>query len=210
MGKIVPRQLRAAMIRNAGVLAPLVFSTICGMAQSRIGIPTSKENLARNLDEVARVATVMIDGAVCQRIMTDRSLKQVFVEDPKDRWAASDNFDVNHEPYIQTKKTLIRLSRLCSVPCDVNLWMPFETNPDKVQILIRNANELSQFWPWGALHQDMIPEMKQVLKTGERETVVKRTGMISVLAPVYNSLGDIVALVEVVSRERHAPEDSVR
>ncbi len=192
------------------VLAPLLLTTICGMAQSPIGISTSKENLARNLDEVARVATVMIDGDMCQRIMTDRALKRMFMDDPKDMWAASDNFDVNHEPYIQTKKTLIRLSRLCSVPCDVNLWMPFGTNPDKIQILIRNANELSQFWPWGALHQDMIPEMKQVLETGERKTVMKKPGMISVLAPVHNSLGDVVALVEAVSRERHDSEDSVR
>jgi hypothetical protein len=188
----------------------LLISTAEGRSQTRGEPSATKESLARSLDEVARVATVMVDGDLCQKIMTRRSADLMFAVDPKDQWAASDNFDVNHEPYIQTKKTLIRLSRLCSVSCDVNLWMPFPTNPAKIQILIRNVNELSQFWPWGALNQDMIPEMKQVLETGERRTVMRRPGIVSVLAPVYNSLGDIVALVEAVSRERRHPEESVR
>ena len=61
---------------------------------------------------------------------------------------------------------------------------------------------MSQFWTWGALHQEMPAEMKRVLETGERVTVNRRPGMTSVLAPVYDSLGDIVGLVEVVSAER--------
>jgi hypothetical protein len=143
----------------------------------------------------------MVDGDVCRRIMTARALDSMFTVNPRDPWAASDNFDVNEEPYIQTKKTLIRLSRLVSYPCDVNLWMPFRERSDKIQILIRNVNEWSQFWTWGVLVQDMVPEMKQVLETGERVTVARRLGMISVLAPVYDSLGDRVAVVEVVGMD---------
>jgi hypothetical protein len=163
--------------------------------------PRTKESVAKDLDEIGRTATVMLDGDTCQRIMTKRALDHMFAEDPKDPWAASDNFDVNYEPYIQTKKTLIRLSRLVPYACDVNLWMPFQEKPNKIQVLIRNANEWSQFWTWGVLTQDIPPEMKRVLETGKREVVMKKTGMISVLAPVYNSLGDIVALVEVVAME---------
>ena len=190
------------------------FALLCvtaypALAQERSGPPRLKESVARDLDEVARVATVMVDGDVCQKIMTKRALERMFVVDPKDPWTASDDFDVNHESYIQTKKTLIRLSRLLSYPCDVNLWMPFEGHPNKIQMLIRNANELSQFWRWGRLHQDMIPEMKRVLETGERQTVMQKPGMISVLAPVYNSLGDIVALVEAVSQDPNATPQPV-
>ena len=160
--------------------------------------PRSRESVVRGLDEVARTASVMVDGDLCRRIMTKRALERMFAVDPRDPWAASDNFDVNHEPYIETKKTLIRLSRLVPFPCDVNLWMPFEERPGKIQVLIRNANEWSQFWTWGVLVQDMVPEMKRVLDTGERVTVTQKRGMISVLAPVYDSLGDRVALVEAV------------
>jgi hypothetical protein len=172
------------------------FSIAVSAQDSR---PRTRESVTRDLDEIARAASVMVDGDICLRIMTSRALESMFVVDPRDAWAASDNFDVNEEPYIRTKKTLIRLSRLVSYPCDVNLWMPFREKPDKIQILIRNVNEWSQFWTWGVLVQDMVPEMKRVLDTGERVTATQRPGMIAVLAPVYDSLGDRVAVVEVVS-----------
>lgn len=45
----------------------------------------------------------------------------------------------------------------------------------------------------------MPAPMQQVLKTGGRVTVEEKPGMVSVLAPVRNSLGEIVGVVEVVS-----------
>lgn len=190
-------------IRNCTLASFLLIIPVVPPAPSQGGgTPASaKEDVARDLDDVARVATVMVDGDVCQRIMTTRALERMFAVDPKDPYAASDNFDVNHEPYIATKKTLIRLSRLVPYSCDVNLWMPFKDKPDKIQVLIRNVNEWSQFWTWGKLTQDMPAEMKRVLESGKRERVARVPGMISVLAPVYNSLGDIVALVEVIAPE---------
>lgn len=162
------------------------------------------------LDRVAHTASVMLDGDVCRRIQTARSARLLLETDPRDPWKASDNFDVNDEAFIQTKKTLMRLARLCSNACDVNLWMPVPSNPPRVQILIRNVQEMSQFWKWGDLHQEMPAEMKQVLETGRRVTVRRRPGMISVLAPVYDSLGDAVGLVEVVSQTRPDPRENVK
>jgi hypothetical protein len=163
-----------------------------------------------DLDEVARVASVMVDGDVCRRIQTPRSLEYLLKQDKRDRWLGSDNFDVHHEAFIQTKKTLMRLARLCRQPCDVNLWMPLPTSPPRIQILIRNVRELSQFWTWGVMHQEMPLEMQRVLDTGERATVRKRPGMVSVLAPVRDSLGDIVALVEVVAQASADPRENVK
>ena len=164
----------------------------------------------RELDEVARIASVMVDGDVCRRIVTPRALEYMFKNDPHDQWLAGDNYEVNDEAFIAVKKTLIRLSRLAPFPCDVNLWMPVAGHPDKVRIVIRNANELSQFWPWGALYQDMIPPMKQVLESGRRVTVAEKPGWVSVLAPVYDSLGDIVALVEAVTQTPIDPHGNVK
>jgi len=190
--------MRLQRILAVFTLVGVMTSPLFGQALPE-GVP-SRERLRHDLDEVARAATIMVDGDLCQKIMTARASARMTVVDPKNRWAASDDFEVNHEAYIQTKKTLIRLSRLVSYPCDVNLWMPLEKSPGKIQILIRNANELSQFWSWGALYQDMIPAMREVLETGQRRAVAEKPGMVSVLAPVSNSLGDIVGLVEVVSR----------
>jgi len=173
-------------------------------------LPGAERDMARELDEVARAATVIVDGDACQRIVTPRALDYMFKKDPRDQWVDGDNYEVNDQAFIAVKKTLIRLSRLAPFPCDVNLWMPIAGHPDKVRVVIRNAHEISQFWPWGKLYQDMIPQMKQVLDTGRRMTVTAKPGWISVLAPVHNSLGDIVALVEAVSQTRPDAHENVK
>jgi hypothetical protein len=165
---------------------------------------------AQELERVGRVATVMVDGDVCQRIQTAKSARSMLVKDPRDPWRASDDFDVNDAAYLQTKKTLMRLAKLCPTACDVNLWMPVPANPPRVQILIRNVREMSQFWKWGELHQEMPAEMKQVLEKGEQVTVRGKSGMVSVLAPVTDSLGDVVGLVEVVSKAEVDPRENVK
>ena len=175
-----------------------------------VPLAAADRDLASELDEVARVATVMVDGDTCQRIVTPRALQYLFKQDPRDPWGAGDNYEVNDEAFISVKKVLIRLSRLAPFPCDVNLWMPIADHPDKVRVVIRNVNELSQFWPWGALYQDMIPQMKQVLESGNRVTVTEKPGWVSVLAPVNNSVGDIAGLVEAVSRKRLNAHENVK
>jgi hypothetical protein len=166
--------------------------------------------LGAKLDEVARVASVMVDGDVARRIQTPRSRAAMLDPKPVERAAASDNYDVDHASFLATKKTLQRLARLCDRPCDVNLWMPVPSTPPRIHVVIRNQNEVSQFWPWGALQQEMPPEMRQVLATGKRLAVSKRPGMTSVLAPVFDSLNDIAGLVEVVARDRPDPRENVQ
>jgi len=170
----------------------------------------AQDPLAAQLDSVARVASVMVDGDLALRIQTPRSVASMLETNPRDQWAASDNYDVDHQAFTAMKKTLIRLSRLCSTSCDVNLWMPVPANPSRIQIVIRNVHEMSQFWTWGALHQEMPAEMRRVLDTGERITVTRRPGMVSVLAPARDSLGDIVALVEAVGRSTPDPQENVQ
>ena len=191
----------------------LCLIMVAGMMLGNVtlfGQQRTKEALARDLEEVARVASVMLDGDVCERIMTPRALQKMFAVDPKDQWAGSDNFDVNHEPYVQTKKVLIRLAKLVPYPVDCNLWMPFTQEPKKIQILIRNRHEMSQFWTWGVLFQDQTPEMAEVLATGKPQTIVQKGDFVSVLTPVFNSLGDSVGLVEVVSRLQLNPQEHVK
>jgi len=167
-------------------------------------------DMAAELDDVARIATVMVDGDLCRRIVTPRALEYMFKKDPRDPWVDSDNYDVDDRAFIAVKKTLIRLSLLAPFPCDVNLWMPIAGHPDQIHIVIRNVHELSQFWPWGSLHQDMIPQMKEVLSSGQRMIVSNKPGWVSVLAPVYDSMGDIVGLVEAASQKRPDAHENVK
>ena len=166
--------------------------------------------MRQELDNVARVGSVMVDGDVCQKIVTPLAKEYMFKVDPNDPWLAGDNYDVNDVAFNATKKTLIRLSHLTSFPSDVNLWMPIDGHPGKIQMVIRNRNEMSQFWHWGDIYQDMPPAMAAVLKTGERQTVSDRAGWVSVLAPVYNSLGDRVGVIEAVGRVNPDAHENVK
>jgi hypothetical protein len=179
----------------------------CWMVSGTLG---AQERFTRELDDAARVASIMVDGDVCRRVVTRRATDYMFRSDPKDRFLASDNYEVNYDAFDSVKKTLIRISRLVSFPADANLWMPVAGHPESIRVVIRNAHELSQFWPWGALTQNMIPEMKTVLETGRRVTVAQKPGWVSVLAPVSDSLGDIVAVVEVASQRQLDPHENVK
>jgi hypothetical protein len=187
----------------------LAFLSVCGgvaaIAQTTPSTTINSDTQQRDLQAIARVATVMIDGDVCQHIVTQRALQHMLHSDPRDEWQAGDNYDVHAAPFIQTKKTLIRLAMLASYPVDVNLWMPVPTTQD-VQVVIRNKYNLSQFWH-GGLEQAMPPEMLEVLQSGKTLTIQKSPGMISVLAPVRNSLNEIVGLVEVVSSAATSQHD---
>jgi hypothetical protein len=153
---------------------------------------------AAELDSIAKTASIMVDGDLCQRILTPRALEFMLRNPSPDRWADADNYDVDDAAFLAAKKTLMRLALLADFPVDVNLWMPIK--PGTVHIVIRNHFEMSQFWPWGKLYQPAPPQMLEVLKTGRRITVREKSGFISVLAPVRNSLDEIVGLVEVVTR----------
>jgi hypothetical protein len=166
--------------------------------------------MQKELDAVARIGSIMVDGDVCQKIVTTRAREFLFARDPRDEFLAGDNYDVDDVAFNTVKKTLIRLSDLASFPTDVNLWMPIEGHPDKIQLVIRNKNEMSQFWNWGELYGDMAPQMESVLKTGRRIIVTEKPGWVSVLAPVYNSLGDVVGLIEAVSRENVDVHENVK
>lgn len=169
-----------------------------------------QSTLARDLDAIAKAATVMVDGDVCQRIVTPRALDYMLSNPSRDKWADADNYDVDPPSFVSTKKTLMRLALLADYPVDVNLWMPLKPDLSVIHIVIRNKNEMSQFWPWGKLTQEPVPPMLEVLKTGRRITVTEKPGFVSVLAPVRNSLGDIVGLVEVVSQLEPDTRENVK
>jgi hypothetical protein len=195
------------------VLAVAVSSAVgqTALGQGAPGhAPLDPAAMEKALDEVARTASIMVDGDVCGRIVTRRALDSILAKNARDPFIASDNYDVNHEPFIQTKKTLARLARLVSFPADVNLWMAIPGQAGRIHIVIRGVNETSQFWPWGALHQETPAVMKTVLETGRRIVAKEKPGFISALAPVSNSLGDIVGLVEVAARVRPNTHENVK
>jgi hypothetical protein len=170
----------------------------------------SIKDLSADLDGIAKTASVMIDGDVCQRIVTPRAIEYILRNPSKDKWAAADNYDVDDASFIATKKTLIRLSQLVDYPVDVNLWMPLKPDFSLIHIAIRNRYEMSQFWRWGTLFEPTPAPMRTVLQEGKRLTIASKLGFVSVLAPVRNSLGDIAGLIEVVARLEPDARENVK
>jgi len=188
-------------------LTGIFMFAILGIAKLR---PEASVTMQKELQDVAHVGSVMLDGDVCQKIVTEQAKGFLFATDPRDRFLAGDNYDVDDVAFNAVKKTLTRLSHLASFPADVNLWMPIEGHPGKIQLVIRNRNEMSQFWSWGELYGDMLPQMETVLKTGRRVAVARKPGWISVLAPIHNSLGDVVGLIEAVSQVKVDAHENVK
>jgi hypothetical protein len=194
-------------MKTVSLIGIFMFA-ILGIA--KLSPEEAPSKMQNELDIVAHAGSAMVDGDICQKIVTQRARELMFASDPRDRFLAGDNYDVDDVAFNTVKKTLIRLSHLSSFPADVNLWMPIEGHAGKIQLVIRNKNEMSQFWNWGELYGDMVPPMETVLKTGQRVTVTSKPGWISVLAPVHNSLGDVVGLIEAVSRIKVDVHENVK
>ena len=194
-------------MKTVSLIGIFMFA-ILGIA--KLSPEEAPSKMQKELDIVAHVGSAMVDGDICQKIVTQRARELMFASDPRDRFLAGDNYDVDDVAFNTVKKTLIRLSHLSSFPADVNLWMPIEGHAGKIQLVIRNKNEMSQFWNWGELYGDMVPQMETVFKTGQRVTVTNKPGWISVLAPVYNSLGDVVGLIETVSQVKMDAHENVK
>src|SRR3954463_15028532 len=112
------------MAAGTGIRSGDIAMTLAELLLLAAAEPTKLE---RDLDEIARVATVMVDGDLCQRIVTPRAMAMMLHNTSRDPWADGDNYEVDQASFIRTKKTLMRLAELADSPVDVNLWMPLKS-----------------------------------------------------------------------------------
>jgi hypothetical protein len=149
------------------------------------------------LKELARVASVMVDGEDAEHVVTDRAMHYIANPDPKHRFLAGDYFDVDFDGFLRAKKTLLRLSRLVDFRCDTVLWMKVKGRDELVTPLLHNGT-LSQWYRFGASSAEAAGPMAECLRSGEVTPVEDgASDMLTVLAPVRDSLGDVVGLVEL-------------
>jgi hypothetical protein len=169
--------------------------------QAPAAAPADADPMFRDLHEIARVITCMVDGELVKQIVTDRVQEKVFKLDPRDRWSAGDNWDYNHEPFIRTKQTLQRALCLSQGAVGCNLYTPAVANANQWYHVLRTRWSPRQVMSEGGFAQVPDSELVQVFNTGERITLNKRPKQHSVLTPVYDSLGVIVGVVEVITNE---------
>ncbi|HTL51426.1 MAG TPA: hypothetical protein VL860_02500 [Planctomycetota bacterium] len=158
-----------------------------------------KTALENDLKSLAVLAGPLMDGDECHAVLTKRSYETMWAIDPRDQWAAMDNYDYDEDIAIRVKKQLIRLARTRGYKADCNLWLDCPEKKNTVQCVIKNVNNCCPYAPWGALYQDTPAVIQQALK-GEVSCGSTDGNWVSAFAPIKNSMGDIVGVVECSSR----------
>ena len=154
---------------------------------------------------LAKVASVMVDGEEAKRIITDDAFHHMTNKDPQYRFLSGDHYDVDHQAFLRMKKTLLRLSTLVDFPCDTSLWVRVKGLETHVTVAVQNGS-LKRYWKWAEEMRPLEGEMADCLRTGE-VTVASLdhpTGTVTVLAPVRDSLGDVVGFVELTAKHPNA------
>ena len=164
--------------------------------------PSAKvRKMLKAMEAVARVTSVMVDGDEAGRIMEGDTVHYLAHPDPEHQYLAMDHFVVDHAPFLRMKKTLARLALLLDFPCSTCLWTPIEGLDGHVTPLVQNG-ATSRFYEFAMQRLALHGDMAACLKTGE---VVVTPGedpsdTLTVLAPVFDSLGDAAGVVELSAK----------
>jgi hypothetical protein len=149
------------------------------------------------MEEAARVASVIVDGDEAARIIAPRAMHYIAEPDPDYRFLAGDYYEVDHATFLRMKKLLLRLQRLLGFPCSTSLWVPVEGRRSLMTLAVQNGSN-HRYYCFGQLAMETPTEMAECVRA--RGTVVAplehATRTLTVLAPVFDSLGDVTAVVE--------------
>jgi hypothetical protein len=158
------------------------------------------------LIRLAEIAAGLLDGDEIAHIIEPRAMHHIAHPDTKYRFLSADYYDVDHERFLRTKKLLLRIERLARVPVDGSIWVPV---PDReaVTLAVQNGTH-HRYYEFGSAQMATPAEMREVFQTGRLVDAPSRPGdpLVTVLAPVRDSLGDVVAVVELTaSLDPHGP-----
>ncbi|KKL80288.1 hypothetical protein LCGC14_2006260 [marine sediment metagenome] len=157
------------------------------------------------LTRVGQIAAGILDGEEIKTIISDRAMHHLANPHPDHQYMAGDYFDVDHETFLRTKKLLTRLERLGKVPMDGSVWVRVPET-DCVTVALHNgANH--RYYDFGQLNLPTPPEMQAVFDSGEVTVAPQVEGdrTATVLAPIRDSLGDVVAIVELTAPLQSPP-----
>ena len=165
----------------------------------------TSEQIMDALREIARVASGVFDGEDCGTLLTPRAMEYLAAGAvPGNQYAVGDNIDYDAPRFEAAKKLLLRLQRLAPEGLGVQciLWAPVTlrrgsgqaVRTDKVVQEVFNGGPTR--WRLSPDAVDIEPPMKQVMEAGEPVELTDGN-VLTVLAPVRNSLQDVTGFIEV-------------
>ena len=161
-------------------------------------MPDRVRRMVKALTGIARVASAMVDGDEAKRMLTERAMHYVAHPDPEHRFLSGDHYDVDHDTFLRMKKTLLRLERLLDFACHTALWVRVEGLEGWVTLAVQNGS-VHRYYRFGQERMELPPEMAACIETGQPiiAPLGHPSGTITVLAPVFDSLGEAVGVVEL-------------
>ena len=157
------------------------------------------DRVLAELTRLAEIAAGILDGEEIARIITDDAMHHIAHPHPKHRFLAGDHYDVDHERFLRAKKLLLRIARLSHLTVSTSLWVPV---PDTAAVTTAAHNGTQhRYYTFGQMKLPTPPEMKEVFDTGEIRRLAPADGarLATALAPVRDSLGDVVAVAELTA-----------
>lgn len=173
------------------------------------------DEIAAELAETARIGEVFVDGEL---------VKEAWMPYARE-FMCGDEMDFNEVATVPIKKTLMRLERLCRVPCSTVIWRRRADYPDSGEPLLIGAygDPLSCDKPAGSGYRPpvMTPELAAVFLKGKSRVIkvdtdhqahmhvlhtrgisvptrgLKGHAEVQVYAPIKDSMGDVVGVLEV-------------
>lgn len=151
------------------------------------------------LTRLADIAAGIIDGEDAKRIVTEQAMHYVANPDPKFPYQTGDYYDVDHEVFLCVKKLLLRIAALSKLTVSGSVWVPV---PGGKMATVALHNGVHHRWyAFGAQSLPTPPDIEAVFKSGKVRRVRAARGdkLATSLAPIRDSLGDVVAVVELTA-----------
>ena len=137
-------------------------------------------NLAARLKEIARIGALFVEGDF---------LEDVFASGRD--WKSGDDINFAHAPYIELKRTVLRIERIADFRCFATLALIRQDDPTKAEAVVCGMRN-----PFGIAPVVTTPAMRRCVKKGEiaSETV---NGRLRAFAPIANSDGETIGFLMV-------------
>jgi len=157
---------------------------------------TAAEAVQAELMRLAEIAAGILDGEEVKAIVTPKALHHIACPDPEYPYLDGDYFDADHALFLRTKKMLLRIARLSDRAVGGSAWVPVP-GAEQVTVAVHNGVH-HRYYRFGQGGLDTPAEMKQVFRTGQVVAAPPDPAgrVATALAPIRDSLGDVVAIAE--------------
>jgi len=163
------------------------------------------KQIVAKLEELGHIGSALLDGEDLQKVIVDRAYWHIANKIPGHRFLSGDYFDVDHNRFLYWKKLLLRLETLADFQVNGAVWMQIKGKEDSLTVALQNGS-IHRYYKFGEEIRDPEPEMQQAMDKDELVVAPAGhpSGTLTVIAPIRDSLGDRVGVLELSAMSNEA------